>query len=303
MQEDAMDQFDRGYLEVARRLEAYADLRLTPSLAATTGIRASVMQAAHRRAALIQADPTLVTSPAALAAERSQSTRARAHWRRPVGALLAASLTVGIVVGMVSAASPGGPLYATRLWVEMANLPADPVARAGAELARLQDRLREAQQASSAGDGEAAEAALTAFAAILAEAQQGSSGDAAASAAFEGGVARHVAVLTQLLGTVPATARDAIQHALASSTKILDDLHPTIGTDTDGNNGNPPVQPAGPGAPGSVGEPAKPTSTERPDKPAATVRPVRPDPTHPTKPEKTSVPAKPNSGQGQGTRD
>jgi hypothetical protein len=306
MHDDVMDQMDRGYLELARRLEAYADLRLAPSLAGTTGMRASVMQAAHRRAALIQADPTLTTVAAAPAApahalplERART--ARAQWRRPLAAMLAASLTVGIVVGSLFAASPGGPLYAARLWVEMANLPTDPAARAQAELTRLQDRLGEAQQASSAGDGPATAAALSAYSAILLEAELGSSGNSAASAAIEAGIARHVVVLTQLLEVVPATARAAIEHALASSTKILIDLHDPKGNG--GNDGIKPAQPGGAGGPGPAGQPAKPSSTDRPAKPANTVHPARPEASHPVRPEKTSAPAKPANGQGQSARD
>ena len=44
--------------EIERLLEAYAELRLSPSVAATTRMRAGVMAAAHRRAALLQADAT-----------------------------------------------------------------------------------------------------------------------------------------------------------------------------------------------------------------------------------------------------
>ena len=53
MDDDVIDQTEPGYIELARRLEAYADLRLSPSAAATTRMRTAVMTAAHRRAALI----------------------------------------------------------------------------------------------------------------------------------------------------------------------------------------------------------------------------------------------------------
>ena len=161
----------------------------------------------------------------------------------------------------------------------MVNLPTDPAARADAELERLQDRLREAQQAASAGDGSAAGAALAAYSAILLEAEQGSNGNAAASAAVEAGVARHVVVLTQLLDEVPATARAAIEHALASSIKFLDDVdEPTI---NGGNDGIKPAQPGGaadPGAggPAPAGQPAEPSSTDAPEEPANTARPEEP---------------------------
>jgi hypothetical protein len=304
MNDDVMEPIDRGYLELARRLEAYADLRLTPSLAATTAMRASVMQAAHRRAAHIQADPTLVTGATVVAIPRKRAQTAPRHWRRPVAAMLAASLTLGIVAGTVSAASPGGPLYAARLWVEMANLPTDPMARADAELARLQDRLREAQRASSVGDGSAAEAALAAYSAILLEAQQGSDGNDAASAAIEGGVGRHVAVLTELVDQVPTTARPAIERALVSSTKVLDELH-TKNTQSNGGGTTAPEQTGGSGGAAPAGQPANGGQTAKPDptdKPAATPRSARPENSHPGKPDKTGAPAKPAPGTPQGSQ-
>lgn len=301
MNDDVMGPIDRGYLEVARRLEAFADLRLTPSLAATAAMRKTVMQAAQRRAILIQADPTVVAGAAASAHAIERTRTQQPHWRRPAAAMLAASLTLGIVAGTVSAVNPGGPLYLTRLWVEMANLPRDAMPRVEAQLARLQARLTEAEQASRDGNGPAAEAALAAYSTILFEAEQGSSGNAAASAAIEAGVARHVVVLTQLIDKVPATARDAIQHALASSTKVLDDLHPS----TNGGKRNAPGQPGAGGGPGSAGQPASGGQSPKPvhtDRPAATPRPAKPEPSHPVKPEKTSAPAKPAPAVGRGVQ-
>ncbi len=116
------------------------------------------MNAAHRRAARGPADDTFDAAgarpPATLAADR-RGAGART-WRRPVVAILAGTLAVAMLAGTVSASKPGGPLYATRLWIEMANLPAEVVARAQAEINRLDARLQEAQQASAAGDGPAA---------------------------------------------------------------------------------------------------------------------------------------------------
>ncbi len=160
MADDAIDRNDPGMLELARRLEAYADARLSPSIAGTTRMRTSVMNAAHRRAALGPADDTFdaagaTTATAATVAADRRGAGARA-WRRPVVAILAGTLTLAMLAGTVYATKPGGPLYATRLWIEMANLPAEVVARAQAEINRLEARLHEAQQASSAGDGPAA---------------------------------------------------------------------------------------------------------------------------------------------------
>src|SRR6185312_11565575 len=69
---DERYELDRGAVEVIRRLEAYADARLDPSVAATTRMRAAVMAAAHRQAALIAADGAgaLALAPAEIAPDR-----------------------------------------------------------------------------------------------------------------------------------------------------------------------------------------------------------------------------------------
>jgi len=258
--DDMTDSIDPG-LAVARRLEAYADLRLSPSVAATTRMRTSVMNDAQRRAALIQADPMRVAA-----------RPVRSPWRRPVAALLAASLAVGILAGTAFAAKPGGPLYAASLWIEMANLPTDPVARAAAEVSRLEERLLEAQQASRDGNGPAVQAALAAYSTIVADASEASTGDPAESAALEATVTRHISVLTLLVDSVPAPARAAVEHALSSSTKVVDDIKATGGND---------------GQPGTTGQPA---NTAQPGKPEKTTQPGRPG--------KTAQPGRPGNGQG-----
>ena len=142
MYDDAIDPYDVGMRELSRRLEAFADTRLNPSLSGTSRMRTTVMNAAHRRAALIAADRAFDTAAAvaavpALAAERSRIA-ARA-WRRPMAALAAGALMLALVGGTASAANAGGPLYAARIWIEMANLPAGALARADAEIIRLND--------------------------------------------------------------------------------------------------------------------------------------------------------------------
>jgi hypothetical protein len=227
MDDDVIDQTEAGYMELARRLEAYADLRLSPSSAATTRIRTAVMNAAHRRAALMHADETFDAASettSARAAERAQVASAGTSWRRPLAAILAGVFTLAILAGTAYGARPGGPLYAARLWTEMANLPADLVDRAEAEVNRLEERLQEAQQASTAGDASGTEAALVAYSKIVVEAAKGSGGDPTASAALEVTVTRHVVVLTLMVDSVPSQARSAAEQALSSSTMALDDL-------------------------------------------------------------------------------
>ncbi len=225
MDDDMIDRTEPGYIELARRLEAYADLRLSPGTAATTRMRTAVMTAAHRRAALIHADATFDAAGATTSARAATGkVGGRPSWRRPAAALFAGALTLFILVGTAYGARPGGPLYAARLWTEMANLPADLVDRAEAEVNRLEERLQEAQQASSSGDVPGTQAALVAYSRIVVEAADGSDGDPTASAALEVTVTRHVVVLTLMVDSVPSQARQAAEQALTSSTMALDDL-------------------------------------------------------------------------------
>jgi len=276
---DVFDPNDPGNREVERRLGWYADARLTPSATGTTRMRAAVMTAAHRRAALIEAGSTTLVAPAPPAGIR---------WRRPIVALAAAALTLGILAGTVLAARPGGPLYEARLWAEMANLPTDVVSRARAEMVRLEARLEEVRQAAAAGDGPALEAALNAYASILTEATAGAQGDAAALATIEVSVTRHVIVLTGLADRVPAPAQSAIQHALSSSSKVLDDIdhQPANGGGGSGGGGGP-ANPTG----GPADKPGEPTPDDH-GGPPGTAKPDKPDksPANPVPPEPSRRP-------------
>jgi len=173
---------------------------------------------------------------------------------------MAASLALAMVAGTVYGAKAGGPFYAARLWVEAANLPAGLVARAQAETVRLDRRIAEVEQASSDGDSPAAEAALGAYSVIVAEAVQGAAGDPTANATIEISLTRHVVVLTQLAGTVPAHARRAIAAALVSSSKVIDDL------DAQSKRGNA-VPPGGPDTRGG-GQQPDPQGSSRPERTA-----------------------------------
>ena len=123
----------------------------------------------------------------------------------------------------------------------MRNLPANIVDRAQAEAIRLEQRLDEAQQASSAGDVPATEAALSAYSTIVVEAAKGSQGDPTATAAIEVTVTRHVVILTLMVDSVPAQARASAVQALSSSTMALDDLDGAApqGSDGPGASGGP----------------------------------------------------------------
>src|SRR5688572_4844334 len=169
-----------------RRLEAFADMRLSPDLTTSSRLRARVMAVAHRHASLARADAALTLLPrpvagpgghvsddlghAARAARRSSGRVRPGRGQRAAGVLLAASLAAAMAVGGVYAARPGGPLYDARLWAETLTLPSDPSARAVAELDRLAERLREISEASRSGDAAAMVAALAAYEAIVEQA-------------------------------------------------------------------------------------------------------------------------------------
>ena len=103
-----------GDAELRRRLEAYAEARLSPDLAATTRMRARVLAVAHRQAALARADaaadrradrPCPADRPTVRATRPRRSARSRIA---PLTALLAACLGLAVVAGTALAARPVG---------------------------------------------------------------------------------------------------------------------------------------------------------------------------------------------------
>ena len=263
--------------ELARRLEAYADARLSPDLSASSRMRAHVMAAAHRHAMLARADEDRTfTNVVTLAEDRTR----RSTWRRPLTALLAAGLTLGLGVGSVAASQAGGPLYDVRVWSETLTLPSEANARAQAELNRLANRLTEASSAAAAGDTNAAAAALDASEAIVDQASTNASDSAAASATVETGVRQNIVVLTALVQRVPEQARDAIQQAIERSDSALDKVrtnpagHPSNGLGPSANPGNPNRPERTPNANRPSDDPnetpkARPTPKPKPTKDAA----------------------------------
>ena len=256
MNDDGLSQDgDTGEEALARRLEAYAAARLTPGSSASTRMRAQVMAAADRQAALVL--------------HREPTPSHRGQRRRLVVALLAACLTIGLVVGSASASQAGGPLYPVRIWAETLTLPSSPSERATAEVRRLTARLAEASQASAAGDQAAADAALEAYGNIVGSATADAGTDVAAGAILESGVKHNVTILTALAGRVPEPARDAIQRAIQRSDVAVDQIH--------ANNGNPgtPTPGSGPVATPNPDKTPAPDATPKPDRtPKPTATPI-----------------------------
>ena len=295
---------------LGRRLEAYAELRLTPDLATSSRLRARVLAVAHRQASLVRGDAglTVLPRPADNAAARSRggvrpdtrhaATRPqRQRWYRVAGVLLAASLGSLLVAGAALAARPGGPLYESRLWAETIGLPVDPSARAVAELDRLRERLSEIGEASRSGDSAGATAALAAYEAIIEEASASAilADDEVAAAVLETGVGRNVEVLQSLLGRVPANASDAISRAIDAAIARSAEAIDRIDASRPGG-GEPPAR-GGDGGTSGGGSAAEPTPratkvpAEKPTKAPVTAATPKPKPTD----RGTSQPAKPRA--------
>ncbi len=128
---------------------------------------------------------------------------------------------MAIALAVTRGTDPGGPFYPTRIDVEAANLPGDLVARASAEVTRLEARIREAKQSTTAGDGSAVRAALTAYTEILVATEAGAHGDPRATTVIVVNVERYVIDLDELAPRVPAEARTTAAEALAKSKAVL----------------------------------------------------------------------------------
>ena len=315
-----------GDVLLGRRLEAYAELRLSPDLATSARLRARVLAVAHRGAALSRADAGLTIlsrpEPSAVAAPFSAQAQAQAEarrglrprrqrWSRVGAAVLVASMGASLAVAGVAAARPGGPLYETRLWAETLQLPRDPSARSVAELDRLKARLLEIGEASRAGDSAGAMAALRAYEAIVDEASRSAiqTGDDVAAAALQTGVGHNVEVLQALLGKVPTQADPAISRALdaaiARSTDAVERISASRPAGPPGHDDGA-AQPGGGPAPKATRTPtATPTAAPTDD---ATARPKptpkvsaeptpKATPTHAAEPKASASP-KPGHGRG-----
>jgi hypothetical protein len=201
--------------KVRERLAAYSETHLAPDAAAVVRIRLRVMAEARARLA-----------PAAVSAERTQPIPFRPRrvaWgrRRTMAALLAASLALVLATGATLAAQPGGPLYGVRLWVETVSLPADPAARAEAELSRLDARMQEAVRAAADGNESAVAAALAAYRQILDDAVAAAGDKPTPASDLQKTVDRQLVVLEGLLDKVPPQARDSIQKAIDKQSETV----------------------------------------------------------------------------------
>ena len=229
-----------GTEELARRLEAYASVRLAPGRGAAARIRANVMEEARMRALE--------------ASLERPSIFGRGPRRRLVAILLAAGLVLTAAVGVAAASTAGGPLYGARVWVEAALLPADGNARALERIHQIDERVLEVERASQSGDSSGVAAAIAAYkdAVAAALAEVGSDGDRLAH--LKAALGLHVVVLETLMDQAPPQAQNGLSNAIDSSQKAvtkLDATKPTAkpgggpsSTDGPGHGGGPGHTPA-----------------------------------------------------------
>jgi Domain of unknown function (DUF5667) len=220
--------------ELARRLEAYARVRLSPSPAAVARMRSGVMSAVAGAAASGPIAETM--RPAEVREGRIIRFRQMrfAPPRTAIAALLAATLSLLLISGAAFASTPGGPLYGVRMWVESVALPSEPDARADAELNRLEARMDEVLLAAGAGNGSGVNAALAAYDQILTDALDAASrGQLDHTQRLALALNRHHQVLIDLLDQVPDQARDAIANAIERSGQAT----PGAGAGSHGPNG------------------------------------------------------------------
>jgi hypothetical protein len=246
--DDDMQAIEVRDREIERRLDAYARARLSPEPRAVARTRARVMREARLQfeAARIAAH---MASSLVLLPHRSTT-------RRLAMPFLAASIWLGIAAGTISAAQAGGPLYPTRMWIENATLPTSGVARAGAELSRLDARLFEATAAASRGDAGAVQAALDAYGQIADEATAAAIGDPALEAIVAAALDKHLAVAATLEGkgydTTLAAVEESIERAIVHNQAVVDRLDSNgAGGAGNGSPGGPAAKPVGASGTGS----------------------------------------------------
>ena len=252
--DDEMQAIEIRDPELERRIDAFARLRLSPDAGAIARIRARVM-----REARLQHEAARIAAYVAPAVE----ARRRSVFRRAVMPLVAAAVWTAIAVGTIAAAQPGGGLYAARLWVERATLPATAAARVDADLAKLDDRMAEALAAASVGDRGALAASLEAYGLSAEDATATSAGDLDLGARVEAALGRHQVVLSALVAGLTAKGNDIavdaiernIERAIDHNAAVLAALETRRGGDSaDGDaNGGSGANGATGGASGATG--------------------------------------------------
>jgi len=198
--------------ELERELRTYASARLSPDRLASHRMRTAVME--HARTAT----PVGLAAPVPHRLDVLSALRVGTRRLAPFALVAALAVGAGSVAG--AAATPGGPLYPARVWVETVLLPAGGEARSDAQQALLNERINEISGALGAGNDGAADAASDAYDQEVDQALAQAAQDRAALLQLRATVARHLAHL-QSLAKPNDKAGGQLQRLIASTRETL----------------------------------------------------------------------------------
>ncbi len=219
-------------------LEAFAEARLDPAGPVLARIRANVMA----QAAAAAAAQRVLQTPALAPASSRFAWLQMALPRRAVAFGLAASMTVGATAAVLGA-PPGSPFYNARLVIESALMPpvADLDARLAAYVEQFDERIKEAEAAVVAGDGEALDAVLAAYETEMDAAVAELGADPDRLARLEAALAKHVAKFQELAQRLPTEVarKNALDHANAANERAVQKIKEKKAH----SNGRPDVPP------------------------------------------------------------
>jgi hypothetical protein len=264
--DDPMEAVNAADLDLERRLESYARVRLSPDPLAVARMRARVM-----REVRLEFEIGRTIAAAAVAPPR------RPLARRMLMPILAAGVWLAIAVGTIAAAEPGGPLYPGRMWIERVALPAHPAARTAAEISQLESRLAEVMAAAAEGDDDAALAALAAYRQIADVTLVEAGLDEGRLAEVRAALDRHLSVLAAVADQLASRGNDRAAAAIqANLERTIEHNNAVIKTLT---------QPSRNGAPATTGGNSQP-------KPSPATEPGQTDPpaTGPASPKPVKTP-------------
>ena len=200
--------------ELERELRAYAGARLSPDRLTTERMRIAVLEQAR----------LLRLSPVPPRAHRIDVLAAfRLGFKRlaPIALVAALAIEVGSTAGV--AASPGGPLYDTRLWIETALLPAGGLARTDAQEAQLSERIDEVTGAVADGNTTAAAAAANAYGQEVTQAVSSAAQSRADLLQLRATIVRHLAHLQGLVRPNDKSAAN-LEKLIAKAQAALDTI-------------------------------------------------------------------------------
>jgi hypothetical protein len=242
-----------GYDELDWRLERYAAARLAPTEDSVRRMRRAVVSRAADIAAIREFEVNRLAEEAA----RRRTPAGAFDWlrtslaRRGAVAVLATSMVVGSTAGAL-AATPGSPLYPTRVWLESVFLPVGGEARAAAHVDHLEQRVEDAEHAAGGDDSAGVVLALAAYRAEMEQAIRDAAGDPARQAQLKAALDTHLLLLQQLEQSAPSDSQPAIHATItdgkAASTELEKSTKPVVtpapapagppggGSDADGQN-------------------------------------------------------------------